>query len=143
VHALSRERSAQQVKNACAMLSIAPARDDQSWIWLMAQHISKFAKEIRSVILVDNDVVYIPQIHPGLTQAIFDRLRRKSRPVFYAAKAFLLCGSYQLAFAHDRCSGIGVEGVKTKDDHREIDAVIACAQLQSSILEMVEFGRRM
>src|SRR5262245_13975398 len=93
----------------------------------MAYQISELAQNIGPAVLIDRDMVHVVQVQLRLAQAIFNRLGRKTSPVFDAAKAFFLCGGNQLAVAHDCRRRIRVESVETKNDHRFKRAAVMLA----------------
>lgn len=64
---------------------------------------------------VDGDVLDGIKADTRLLQTIADGMRRKSRPVLDAAKAFLFCGGNDLTVSNETRRSVGVIDVKSED----------------------------
>src|SRR5262249_35793250 len=114
---LTRKGLLQKTPNVRARTTITEPVQHQIDGRPLRQKIYNLAHELRTIILIEGDMVHIGELHACLTQAISSSLRRKSCPMLDAAEPFLLGSRDKSAVAQKRSGGIGVKGVETKDDH--------------------------
>jgi hypothetical protein len=84
----------------CPRTPITQAAEHQIDVGALREKVAYFAQEVCAVVLIKGDVVNIRELNACFTQAISDRLRRKSCPMLYTPESLLLRGSNQLTVSY-------------------------------------------
>ena len=79
--------------------------------------------ELQEGLVVEDDVIDVPEPHPFLSETVPDRLSREARVVLLSGEALFLRRRDDLAVAHQSRRAVVVEGRDTQEAHRRTEAL--------------------